>query len=102
MPRVSAIGIAVCLIGVGSVVPANATPITVNFGGTVVGSGVPIFPNGTAISGSYIYESSTPDTNASPTVGQFNAVSAWSVTVGATTFAATGGQIQTDTGSPSD
>ena len=54
-----------------AVTPATAAPVTIHFGGQV------LFSNGSSIppqslSGNYIYENTTPDSNGTPTTGRYN------------------------------
>jgi hypothetical protein len=68
----------------GFVSRAGAVPIEFGFTGVVTGGS---FVTGTPISGSYVFESTTPGTPPSGTaVGYLDAVLAFSVSVGSTTF----------------
>ena len=59
-----------------AVTPANAASITFNFTGIVTGVGAQLgtstFHTGDAASGSYTFNSTTPDSNGGPTIGRYN------------------------------
>ena len=93
--------VALAAFGVG----ANAEPITFNFAGTI-GAGIPLssaigaaFPAGQSVTGSFTFESTTPDQivtgGGHEAIGHFeNAVTGGSFTSGGLTFTITSGLIE--------